>query len=108
MTPSRHIGRLLEIMAALRTPHTACPWDLAQDFSSIAPYYMLEEAYEVADAIAHGNLPGLKEELGGFCCKSYFMPASPKNRVDSTSATSCKRSPRNSFGATRMSSRTKI
>jgi nucleoside triphosphate diphosphatase len=63
MTPSRDIGRLLEIMAALRTPRTGCPWDLAQDFSTIAPY-TLEEAYEVADAIARGNLADLKEELG--------------------------------------------
>ena len=71
MTPSRHIGRLLEIMAALRTPHTGCPWDLAQDFSSIAPY-TLEEAYEVADAIARGNLPGLKEELGDLLLQVVF------------------------------------
>jgi nucleoside triphosphate diphosphatase len=63
MTPSRDIGRLLEIMAALRTPRTGCPWDLAQNFSTIAPY-TLEEAYEVADAIARGNLADLKEELG--------------------------------------------
>src|SRR6188508_453092 len=63
MKPSRDIGRLLEIMAALRTPETGCPWDLAQDFSSIAPY-TLEEAYEVADAIARGDLDDLREELG--------------------------------------------
>jgi ATP diphosphatase len=63
MTPSRDIGRLLEIMAALRTPKTGCPWDLAQDFSTIAPY-TLEEAYEVADAIARDDMADLKEELG--------------------------------------------
>jgi len=63
MTPSRDIGRLLEIMAALRTPQTGCPWDLAQDFSTIAPY-TLEEAYEVADAIARNDMADLKEELG--------------------------------------------
>jgi nucleoside triphosphate diphosphatase len=56
MTPSRDIGRLLEIMAALRTPRTGCHWDLAQDFSTIAPY-TLEEAYEVADAIAAAITP---------------------------------------------------
>ena len=56
MKPSRDIGRLLEIMAALRTPGTGCPWDLEQDFSTIAPY-TLEEAYEVADAIARGFVP---------------------------------------------------
>src|SRR5215218_9064641 len=58
MTPSRDITRLLEIMAALRTPDTGCPWDLKQDFSSIAPY-TIEEAYEVADAIARGELGDL-------------------------------------------------
>ena len=63
MTPSRDIGRLLEIMAALRTPETGCPWDLAQNFSTIAPY-TLEEAYEVADAIARDDMADLKEELG--------------------------------------------
>jgi ATP diphosphatase len=63
MTPSRDISRLLEIMAALRTPGSGCPWDLAQDFSSIAPY-TLEEAYEVADAVARGDLGDLRDELG--------------------------------------------
>lgn len=63
MTPSRDIGRLIEIMAALRTPKTGCPWDLVQDFSTIAPY-TIEEAYEVADAIARGDMADLKEELG--------------------------------------------
>ena len=51
MTPSRDIARLLDIMARLRTPGTGCPWDLEQDFATIAPY-TIEEAYEVADAIA--------------------------------------------------------
>src|ERR1700739_3591114 len=63
MTPSRDIGRLIEIMAALRAPKTGCPWDLAQNFSTIAPY-TIEEAYEVADAIARDDMPDLKEELG--------------------------------------------
>jgi ATP diphosphatase len=63
MTPSRDITRLIEIMAALRTPDTGCPWDLKQDFSTIAPY-TIEEAYEVADAIARGDLGDLREELG--------------------------------------------
>ncbi|MBX6328607.1 MAG: nucleoside triphosphate pyrophosphohydrolase [Pseudolabrys sp.] len=63
MQPSRDIRRLIEIMARLRTPGSGCPWDLAQDFSTIAPY-TLEEAYEVVDAIARGDLPGLKDELG--------------------------------------------
>ena len=63
MTPSRDISRLLEIMAALRTPGTGCPWDLAQNFSTIASY-TLEEAYEVADAITRDDMADLKEELG--------------------------------------------
>ncbi len=63
MTPSRDISRLLEIMAALRTPVTGCPWDLEQNFATIVPY-TIEEAYEVADAIARGDFEDLREELG--------------------------------------------
>jgi ATP diphosphatase len=63
MTPSRDISRLIEIMAALRTPVTGCPWDLEQNFATIAPY-TIEEAYEVVDAIARGDLDDLREELG--------------------------------------------
>jgi len=63
MKPSRDIGRLIEIMAALRTPVTGCPWDLEQDFRSIAPY-TIEEAYEVADAIERGDMADLRDELG--------------------------------------------
>jgi ATP diphosphatase len=63
MTPSRDISRLLEIMAALRTPGTGCPWDLEQNFATIIPY-TIEEAYEVADAIARGDLEDLCDELG--------------------------------------------
>jgi ATP diphosphatase len=63
MTPSRDISRLIEIMAALRTPVTGCPWDIEQTFATIAPY-TIEEAYEVADAIARGDLDDLREELG--------------------------------------------
>ena len=50
-------------MAALRTPGSGCPWDLEQNFQTIAPY-TVEEAYEVADAIARGDLGDLKDELG--------------------------------------------
>lgn len=57
------MARLIEIMAALRTPGSGCPWDLEQDFKSIAPY-TIEEAYEVADAIERGDMAGLKDELG--------------------------------------------
>ena len=63
MTPSRDISRLIEIMAQLRTPVTGCPWDLEQNFATIAPY-TIEEAYEVADAIARGDFDDLKDELG--------------------------------------------
>ncbi len=54
---------LLAVMAALRTPGSGCPWDLEQTFATIAPY-TIEEAYEVADAIARGDLADLEEELG--------------------------------------------
>jgi ATP diphosphatase len=63
MTPSRDVARLIEIMAALRTPGTGCPWDLEQTFATIAPY-TIEEAYEVADAIARDDLADLRDELG--------------------------------------------
>jgi len=63
MLPAKDISRLIEIMAALRTPVTGCPWDLEQDFSSIVPY-TLEEAYEVADAIERGDMDDLRDELG--------------------------------------------
>lgn len=71
MRPSRDITRLLEIMAALRTPRTGCPWDLKQTFSSIAPY-TIEEAYEVADAIARGDMSDLCEELGDLLLQVVF------------------------------------
>jgi ATP diphosphatase len=57
------LARLLDIMAALRTPGTGCPWDLEQTFATIAPY-TIEEAYEVADAIQRRDLADLKDELG--------------------------------------------
>lgn len=63
MEPSDKIERLIEIMAALRDPQTGCPWDIEQDFATIAPY-TIEEAYEVADAIARGDLDDLRDELG--------------------------------------------
>jgi ATP diphosphatase len=65
------ISRLLEIMAALRTPGTGCPWDLQQDFASIAPY-TIEEAYEVADAIDRGDMADLREELGDLLLQVVF------------------------------------
>ena len=71
MKPDRDIARLIEIMAALRTPGTGCPWDLEQDFASIAPY-TIEEAHEVADAIARGDLVDLKDELGDLLLQVAF------------------------------------
>jgi nucleoside triphosphate diphosphatase len=71
MEASRDITRLLEIMAALRAPGNGCPWDLEQDFATIAPY-TLEEAYEVADAIARGDLADLREELGDLLLQVVF------------------------------------
>jgi ATP diphosphatase len=71
MKPSNDITRLLEIMAALRTPGTGCPWDLEQDFASIAPY-TLEEAYEVVDAIERGDLADLRDELGDLLLQVVF------------------------------------
>jgi ATP diphosphatase len=71
MKPSNDITRLLEIMAALRTPGTGCPWDLEQDFASIAPY-TIEEAYEVADAIERGDLADLRDELGDLLLQVVF------------------------------------
>ena len=63
MKPSRDVSRLVEIMAALRTPGTGCPWDLEQDFRSILPF-TVEETYEVADAIMRDDMEDLREELG--------------------------------------------
>ena len=71
MKPSRDIQRLIEIMAALRTPRTGCPWDLEQDFASIAPY-TIEEAYEVADAIERRDFADLRDELGDLLLQVVF------------------------------------
>ncbi|KFG71030.1 nucleoside triphosphate pyrophosphohydrolase [Microvirga sp. BSC39] len=71
MKPSTDITRLLEIMAALRTPGTGCPWDLDQDFTSITPY-TIEEAYEVVDAIERGDLADLRDELGDLLLQVVF------------------------------------
>jgi nucleoside triphosphate diphosphatase len=71
MTSSRDISRLLDIMAALRTPGSGCPWDLEQTFATIAPY-TIEEAYEVVDAIARGDLDDLRDELGDLLLQVVF------------------------------------
>jgi nucleoside triphosphate diphosphatase len=61
--PETELRRLLDIMAALRSPVGGCPWDLQQTFETIAPY-TIEEAYEVADAIARRDVAALPDELG--------------------------------------------
>ena len=65
------IERLVGIMAKLRDPETGCPWDVEQDFSTIAPY-TIEEAHEVADAIARGDMADLKGELGDLQLQVVF------------------------------------
>ena len=68
---SEQTDRLLRIMAKLRDPDNGCPWDLEQDFASIAPY-TIEEAYEVADAIARGEMTELRDELGDLLLQVIF------------------------------------
>lgn len=67
----RSIERLLDIMARLRAPNGGCPWDLEQSYATIAPY-TIEEAYEVADAIAEGDMAALKDELGDLLFQVVF------------------------------------
>jgi MazG family protein len=71
MSTRAPIERLLAIMARLRDPARGCPWDVEQTFATIAPY-TIEEAYEVADAIARGDLAGLKDELGDLLFQVVF------------------------------------
>ncbi|MBZ6378500.1 nucleoside triphosphate pyrophosphohydrolase [Pacificimonas flava] len=65
------VVRLRAVMAALRHPETGCPWDLDQDFTSIAPY-TIEEAYEVADAIERGDIDDLRGELGDLLLQTVY------------------------------------
>jgi len=69
--PQTEMQRLINVMAQLRDPETGCPWDVAQDFSTIAPY-TIEEAYEVADAIQRGDMADLKGELGDLLFQVVF------------------------------------
>lgn len=71
MQPGRDITALLAIMARLRDPETGCAWDVRQTFETIAPY-TLEEAHEVADAIARGDLADLCDELGDLLLQVVF------------------------------------
>ena len=71
MKPSRELADLIAIMAALRHPETGCPWDVKQDFSTIAPY-TIEEAHEVADAIQRDDMVDLCDELGDLLLQVAF------------------------------------
>ncbi len=71
MQPSRDAGRLVEILAALRNPETGCAWDREQTFETIVPF-TIEESYEVADAVARGDMGNLKEELGDLLLQVVF------------------------------------
>ncbi len=69
--PDGGVDRLVAIMAQLRHPALGCPWDLEQDFATIAPY-TIEEAYEVAEAIAEGDMGALRDELGDLLFQSVY------------------------------------
>ena len=66
------LERIIEIMRQLRDPETGCPWDVEQDFSTIAPY-TIEEAYEVADAVQRGNVDDIRDELGDLLLQVVFQ-----------------------------------
>jgi tetrapyrrole methylase family protein/MazG family protein/ATP diphosphatase len=70
-SPPRPIDRLLAVMARLRDPEGGCPWDLEQNFATIAPY-TIEEAYEVADAIEQNDMAALRDELGDLLLQVVF------------------------------------
>lgn len=68
----RQFDRIIEIMRQLRDPQTGCPWDVEQDFASIAPY-TIEEAYEVADAVQRGDTDDIRDELGDLLLQVVFQ-----------------------------------
>lgn len=74
---------LIEVMRRLREPDGGCPWDLEQDFASIAPY-TIEEAYEVADAIDRGDMKDLREELGDLLLQSIYHAQMASENADFT------------------------
>ncbi len=71
LADGRRLETLVAVMAALRSPGTGCPWDLEQNFATIAPY-TIEEAYEVADAIARNDVLDLRDELGDLLLQVVF------------------------------------
>ena len=68
----QQLDRIIEIMRRLRDPETGCPWDVEQDFASIAPY-TIEEAYEVADAVQRGDPDDIRDELGDLLFQVVFQ-----------------------------------
>ena len=68
----QQLDRIIEIMRQLRDPETGCPWDVEQDFASIAPY-TIEEAYEVADAVQRGDTDDIRDELGDLLLQVVFQ-----------------------------------
>lgn len=66
------LDRIIDIMRRLRDPDTGCPWDVEQDFSTIAPY-TIEEAYEVADAVQRGDITDIRDELGDLLLQVVFQ-----------------------------------
>ena len=69
--PLKNTQQLLDLMARLRRPEDGCAWDLKQDFASLIPY-LIEEAYEVADAIERNDLDDLRSELGDLLLQVVF------------------------------------
>lgn len=78
-TPSRDLGQLLAVMEALRDPESGCPWDLEQTFATIAPF-TIEEAFEVADAVARGDMEDLRDELGDLLLQVVFHAQMARER----------------------------
>lgn len=77
--PNHNLEGLLELMAQLRSPDGGCPWDVEQTFATIAPH-TIEEAYEVADAIDHGDMGHLKDELGDLLFQVVFYAQMAKEQ----------------------------
>jgi len=90
---SESFDRLVAVMAKLRDPDGGCPWDLEQNFSSIAPY-TIEEAYEVADAIDRGDMNDLRSELGDLLLQVVFHARMPRKTATSMPIRSLTPSPR--------------
>jgi len=81
----KSIDDLIAVMAALRNPDGGCPWDIEQTFDSIAPY-TIEEAYEVAEAIAHGDMDALEDELGDLLLQVVYHARMAEEAGDFTFA----------------------